>query len=259
MANEIKISSIVLTLNEEKNIGRCLNSLKDVADEMIVVDSFSTDKTEEICRQFGVRFVQNKYINHIEQKQFAATLVSHDYILMLDADECLSNPLIEKIKEIKISSGADGYFFNRFNKYCSKWIRHSGYYPDKKIRLWNKHKADILGTNPHERVVMKQGAIVKRINLDILHLAYGSIDEHLQQMHNYAIITAKAKYHQGKKANFLVHVILGPVFKFIKKYIIQLGFLDGYYGFVFCAAESGMNFYKYLRLYQYNKAGLPDE
>jgi len=254
----IKISSIVLTYNEEENIGKCLESLKDVADEMIVVDSYSTDKTQKICEGYKVRFVQHPYENHIEQKQYAATLVSHDHILMLDADECLSDKLIEKIKEIKSNADADGYFFNRFNRYCDHWIRYCGYYPDKKIRLWNRHKADILGTNPHERVVMRSGATTKRVDLDILHYAYDSVAEHLQQMHNYAIITAKAKYRSGKKANFLIHVLLSPIFKFIKKYFFQLGFLDGYYGFVFCAAESSMNFFKYLRLYEYNRKGLAD-
>ncbi len=259
MTEEIKISSIVLTFNEEDNIARCLESLKSVADEMIVVDSYSTDKTQEICEGMGVKFVQNKYINHIEQKQFAATLVSNDYILMLDADECLTDKLIERIREIKKNPDADGYFFNRFNRYCSHWIRYCGYYPDKKIRLWNRHKADIKGTNPHERVMMREGAKSKRVDLDILHYAYDSVDEHLRQMHNYAIITARAKYKRGEKANFLIHVLMGPIFKFIKKYIFQLGFLDGYYGFVFCAAESSMNFFKYLRLYEYHRSGLPKE
>jgi glycosyltransferase involved in cell wall biosynthesis len=249
----IKISGIIVTYNEEGNIGRCLESIKDVADEIVVVDSFSTDNTEKICRDYGVKFVQKEYVTHIEQKQFAASLVEHDYILMLDADECLSDELVDAIREIKKSPEADGYVINRFNKYCDRWIRHSGYYPDKKVRLWNRHKASIEGTNPHEKVVMHPGTTVKRLDLDILHYAYDSVDEHLKQMYNYSIIVAQAKFKKGEKANFVLHVLLNPVFKFIKTYIFQLGFLDGYYGLVFCMAGSSLNFFKYLRLYEYNR------
>lgn len=253
MSGPIKISSVVLTYNEEDNIGRCLESLKSVADEMIVVDSFSTDKTEEICKRYNVRFVQHEYVNHIEQKQYAVTLVSHDYILLLDADECLTDSLIEKIRSVKNDPAADGYILNRLNNYCGQWIRHSGYYPDKKIRLWNRHKGVVRGTNPHEKIIMDQDAVVKRIKLDILHYAYDSVDEHIQQMHTYALITAKAKHKQGKRANLLIHVLISPVFKFVKKYILQLGFLDGYYGLVFCMVASMLNFQKYLYLYELNR------
>ncbi len=251
----MKISGVVVTYNEENNIARCLNSMKEVVDEMIVVDSFSTDKTEEICRQLGAQFIQHEYINHIEQKMYTTSLVNNDYILMLDADEYLSEKLIEKIKDIKAKPDAvaDGYVINRFNKYCSHWIKYCGYYPDKKVRLWNRHKGKIGGTNPHEQVVMDKDAHVQRLNLDILHLAYDSVDEHLAQMYNYANIIAKAKFKQGRKVNFLIHVLLNPLFKFTKKYFFQLGFLDGYYGFVFCAADSSLNFFKYLKLYEYNR------
>ncbi len=257
--SKMKISSIVLTLNEEENIGRCLSSLQEVADEMIVVDSFSTDRTKEICEEFGAKFIQHKYVNHIEQKQYAATLVEHDYILMLDADECLTNELKEEIKKIKEHPDADAYIVNRFNKYVTRWIRHCGYYPDKKIRLWNRHKADIIGTNPHERVVMRKGAVVRRLHLDILHYAYDSVDEHIKQMYVYAEINARAKYKKGLKANFAIKVLLAPMVKFINKYFFQLGILDGYYGFVFCACEASMDFFKYLRLYEYNRKGLPED
>lgn len=259
MNKGIKISSVVLTYNEEENIARCLESLKDVADEMIVVDSFSTDDTEKICRQYGVKFIQHEYVSHIEQKQYAISLAGKDYVLLLDADECLSRELKEVILKLKKDPTADAYVINRFNKYCDRWIRYSGYYPDKKIRFWKKGMASIKGTNPHEQVVAEPGASVKRIKQNILHFPYDTVDEHLIHVMKYATISAQAKYKEGEKANFVAKALLNPMWKFFRKYIIQLGFLDGYYGFVFCAIESSMNFFKYLKLYEYNKKGLPGE
>lgn len=259
MKKGIKISSVVLTYNEEENIGRCLESLAKVADEMIVVDSFSTDDTEKICRNYGVNFVQHEYVSHIAQKQYAISLANEDYILLLDADECLSKELTEEILKIKNAPDADAYVINRFNKYCDRWIRYCGYYPDKKIRLWKKGMASIKGTNPHEQVVAEPAASVKRIKKNILHFPYDTVDEHLIHVMKYATISAQAKYKQGEKAGFAGKVLFNPAWKFFRKYIIQLGFLDGYYGFVFCAIESGMNFFKYLKLHEYNKKGLPGE
>src|SRR6478672_12171113 len=122
------ISAVIITFNEEKNIGRCLDSLRDVADEILVIDSFSTDKTEEICRSRNVYVIKHAFDGYIEQKNFALTQARYDYVLSLDADECLSDELKQSISEAKKNPENDGYSMNRQNNFCGKWIYHSGWY-----------------------------------------------------------------------------------------------------------------------------------
>jgi glycosyltransferase involved in cell wall biosynthesis len=259
MSDAIKISATIITFDEEKKIEQCLQSLRGVADEIIVVDSFSTDGTEEICKRYPVTFIKKKFEGYISQKNYAVSQASNDYILSLDADEAISDRLKASILGVKRNWGVyDGYAFNRFNNYCGKWIRFCGWYPDRKIRLWDRRRGGWGGEDPHDKVTLT-AARVKKLDGDLLHYAYFTVDEHLRQMHRFAEVAAKAKYKNGKKPVFLIHVLLNPMFKFFRKYFLQLGFLDGYYGFVFCATTSALNFYKYLRLYEYHRSGLPDE
>lgn len=255
----VKISATIITLNEEKKIERCLKSLHGVADEIVVVDSLSTDSTEAICRKYSVKFIKNPFPGYVAQKNFAMQQGSYDHVLALDADEALSDELKNSILAVKENWGDyDGYSFNRFNNYCGKWIRHCGWYPDRKVRLWDRRKGQWGGTDPHDTVIIPHSN-VKHLKGDILHYAYFTVDEHLRQMHKFGEVAARAKYRKGAKPVFIIHVILNPFFKFVKKYFFQLGFLDGYYGFVFCAAASSLNFFKYLRLYEYNRKGLPED
>jgi len=259
MTSAIKLSVTIITFNEEKKLERCLQSVLEVADEILVVDSFSTDSTESICSRYPVKFVKNKFGGYVSQKNFAMNTASHDFILSLDADEALSEEMKRSVLEIKSDWGTyHGYSFNRFNCYCGKWIKHSGWYPDRKIRLWDRRKGGWSGTDPHDKVVLNKKDVA-HLPGDILHLAYLTVDEHLRQMNKFADVAARAKYQKGEKPVFLIHVILNPCFKFLRKYILQLGFLDGYYGFVFCAVASSLNFFKYLKLYEYHKKGIPVE
>jgi glycosyltransferase involved in cell wall biosynthesis len=259
MAGPVKISVTIITLNEAAKVEDCLKSVLPIADEIVVVDSGSTDETEEICRRYPVTFVTNPFQGYVAQKNFAMRAAKFDHILSLDADERLSDTLRESILRVKTEWAAfDGYAMNRFNNYCGHWIRHCGWYPDRKIRLWDRTKGAWQGTDPHDKVVLAPER-VKRLEGDLLHYAYFSVDEHLKQMHKFAEVAARAKYQKGEKPLFIVHVLLNPLFKFFKKFVIQLGFLDGYYGFVFCAAASSLNFFKYLRLYEYNRRGLPEQ
>jgi len=255
MGVPVKISAIIITLNEGKNIERCLLSLTGLADEIVVVDSISTDNTKDICLKYNVRFIEQPFLGYIEQKNFAVSQAAYDHVLALDADEALSEKLKGEIIQVKNNWQGDGYYLKRFNNYCGKWIRHCGYYPEWKLRLWNRAKGQWGGTNPHDKVTLAEGSRTGKLQNDLLHYAYESVDQHLEQMYKFGIIAARAKFREGKKANFLVHVIGSPFFKFIKKYFFQLGFLDGYYGFVFCSAASSLNFFKYLRLYEYNRKG----
>ncbi|MBT8332765.1 MAG: glycosyltransferase family 2 protein, partial [Deltaproteobacteria bacterium] len=140
MAKPVKISAVIITYNEERNIGRCLDSVREVADEIVVVDSYSTDKTKEICHSMNVKFLQHHFEGHIEQKNYAVSCASCGQVLSLDADEVLSEKLQQSILAAKQSWRFDGYSFNRLTNYWGKWNRHSGWYPDTKLRLWDRSK-----------------------------------------------------------------------------------------------------------------------
>jgi glycosyltransferase involved in cell wall biosynthesis len=259
MSGPVKVSVTIITLNEEKKIERCLQSLQGVADEIVVVDSLSVDATEAICLKYGARFIKNPFPGYVAQKNFAVMQASHDHILGMDADEVLSDELRNSILAVKVNWGdCDGYAFNRLNNYCGKWIRYGGWYPDRKIRLWDRTKGTWGGTDPHDSVRIARNRLV-RLKGDLLHYAYFTVDEHLLQMYKFGAIAARAKYEKGEKPVFVIHVLLNPLFKFVKKYFLQLGFLDGYYGLIFCATTSSLNFFKYLRLYEYCRKGLPED
>ncbi|UII25302.1 glycosyltransferase family 2 protein [Fulvivirga maritima] len=252
MGNPVLISGVIITYNEERNIEACIKSIEEVVDEIVVVDSYSTDKTPEICKRLGVVFLQHPFEGHIEQKNYAMQQASNDYILALDADERLSAELRDFIKQAKANWQYDAFRFNRLNNYCGAWLKRS-WYPDKKLRLWDRKKGHWGGTNPHDRVVMDEEATTKHVKHDILHYAYANLEEHYDQVKKFAIIAANAKYKKGKKAYFFLHVILNPWYKFFRKYVLRLGFLDGYYGFIFSGLTAYLNFMKYLRLWELNR------
>ncbi|MFP3859830.1 MAG: glycosyltransferase family 2 protein [Bacteroidales bacterium] len=245
-----KLSVVILTLNEEKNIGRCIDSVREIADETIVVDSFSTDKTKEICEGKKVTFIQHKFEGYIEQKNWAKKQASHQYVLSLDADEALSEALQAKILNMKNAGFKyDGYVFNRLTNYCGKWIRHCGWYPDRKLRLWNKEKGEWKGQNPHDRFEMQNDARIQFINEDILHYSFYTVEQHIETINKFSTISARELYGKGKRFS-LLKLLFSPVWKFLHAFFIKKGFLDGFYGFVICCNSSHSKFLKQVKLYQ---------
>jgi glycosyltransferase involved in cell wall biosynthesis len=245
------LSAVIITYNEERNIERCLASLVGVADEILVVDSFSTDKTEEICRRFNVRFICNAFGGHIEQKNFAASQAANDYVLSLDADEALTDDLRDSILKAKENWQFDAYSFNRLTNYCGKWIRHCGWYPDAKTRLWNRTKGQWGGVNPHDKwELFDRKAAVSHLKGDLLHYSYYTIADHVKQIEYFTEIAAKAEAQIGKRPS-LLKIAIGPSIKFIKCFWLQLGFLDGYYGYVICRLSAQASFIKYVKTRRY--------
>ena len=242
-----KISAVIITFNEEKNIERCINSLKDIVDEIVVVDSFSTDLTEEICKSHHVKFIKHEFEGHIEQKNWAITQASSPYVLSLDADEVLSGTLKRSIINAKINWKYDAYSFNRLTNYCGKWIKHTGWYPDTKLRLWDSRKGSWKGKNPHDRYEMMEGSVIKHLKGDLLHYSYYSIKQHIDQVNKFTCIAANEIVQDGKRTN-LIKIISHPIWKFIRDYFIKLGFLDGYYGFVISAISAHATFLKHLKI-----------
>lgn len=242
-----KLSVVIITRNEEKNIGRCLDSIRDIADNIVVIDSFSTDKTEEICKSKGVCFFQHAFEGHIEQKNFAVTLTEFPYVLSLDADEALDDELKKNILAAKENWKFDGYEMNRLTNYCGTWIRHCGWYPDTKLRMFDKRKGKWGGTNPHDKFEMEQGSTIGKLKGDILHYSYYTIEDHYKQIEYFTTINAKASHENGKKAPTW-KLWIAPVVKFIKDYFIRLGFLDGQAGWQICRLSAWATYIKYKKL-----------
>lgn len=241
----IKLSVVIITLNEERNIARCLESVQSVADEILVVDSLSTDKTREICEKFNVRFVEQKFLGYVEQKNFALKLASHEYVLSLDADEALDDKLKQEIIKLKNDFKFNGYSFNRLTMYNGLWVRHCGWYPDTKLRLVKKDLALWVGNNPHDALTV-QGESGK-IDGDLLHYSYESISAHVLQTNKFSSIEAQSLYSKGKRAS-IWKLVSRPALQFFKDYILKKGFLDGRYGFIICFINSLYVLLKYAKM-----------
>lgn len=249
-----KISAVIITFNEELFIDNCLNSLEGIADEVVVVDSYSTDATEEICNKHNVRFIKHAFEGYRDQKNFALKLATHKNILSLDADEALSPALRESILEIKDKWDYDGYLFNRKSNYCGTWIHHSEWYPDRQLRLFFADHGKWGELNLHEKFLMSNGATVGRLKGDLLHWPFASLQDHRDKMKKYSILGAKEFHKAGKKANIItpyIHLVWG----FFRSFIINRGFLDGYKGYLICSMYSRSTFNKYRNLRMLNKAG----
>ncbi len=243
----IKLSVAIITYNEEKNIKRCLDSVKEIADEIVVLDSLSTDKTKNICETFGVRFFEQEFLGHIAQKNKAVELCTHDYILSLDADEALSPELLNSIKKVKENFQADGYYFNRLTRYVDTWVNFGAWYPDKKLRLFRRDKARWGGVNPHDIIVMKNGANTQYLSGDLLHYSYNSVSDHIIQTNKFTTIAAKTMHKSGKRSHW-TKIYIRPFFNFFKDYFLKKGFMGGRYGLIIAIINAGYVFLKYLKL-----------
>ncbi len=242
-----KLSVVIITYNEERNIVRCIQSVKNIADEIIVVDSFSTDRTIEIAEALGATIFQNAFSGHVNQKNFALKLASYPLILSLDADEAVDDNLALSILKVKKEGMKKGYTMNRLNNYCGQWIKHGAWYPDIKLRLIRNGSANWGGMNPHDRLELIDAEKLVHLNGNILHYSYQSFQEHLIKSSRYAEIGARSYKAVGKKG-YWVQVIYKPIFKFIRDYFIKLGFLDGLNGLIIALINSREVLLKYFLL-----------
>ena len=242
------ISAVIITKNEERNIRRCLESLRGVADDIVVVDSGSTDKTEEICNEFGVKFVHQDWLGYSEQKNFANNLAANDWVLSIDADEELSEPLRKSILELKNRQFADEVVFsmNRLTSYCGHWIRHCGWYPDRKIRIWNRKVGHWQG-EIHETIEFSVDVKEVLLKGDLLHYSFATAQDYENQMFKFAEMRGQHYFYKGRKnAGFMMAV--SPAFSFVQHYIFRLGFLDGADGLHICRIAAKANRLKYKKL-----------
>ncbi|MEZ4777560.1 MAG: glycosyltransferase family 2 protein [Bacteroidia bacterium] len=246
------ISAVIITRDEAANIGRCLASLKGVADEIIVADSGSKDDTETICLAWGVRFFRVEWLGYSRTKNLANDLATGDYILSIDADEVLSEPLRQAIlPEKNRLSGV--YSFNRRTNFCGHWVRFCGWYPDRKVRIFPKNRAHWEGEFVHETLHTDPSLAIRHLPGDLLHYSYDSLEDFLSRMDTYASLAANQLHSRGKKAYWWKRM-LSPVIKFLIMYFIRLGFLDGKAGWRICYFSANANYLRYKKLQQLNAA-----
>jgi glycosyltransferase involved in cell wall biosynthesis len=240
----MKISGVVITFNEEARIAECLQSMTGICDELLVIDSHSTDNTTSIAERYGARVIKRPFPGHIEQKNFGKNQALHNWVLSLDADECLSPRLRDSILKIKQSGPTcDGYTFNRLNNYCGRWIRHGAWYPDVKLRLWKRDEGQWEGRNPHDQFVLKNGKTC-HLKGDLHHYSISSKAEHYETIHKYAAIAARVLYEEGK-AHLAWKRFVSPVATFLSGYLFKWGFLDGRVGWHIAIRSAYASWLKY--------------
>ncbi|BBH54443.1 glycosyltransferase family 2 protein [Fluviispira sanaruensis] len=242
-----KLTAIVITKNEEKNIARCLSSL-DFVDEIIIVDSGSTDKTIEIAKKFSkVCVIQTKWYGFVENKRIAVEKAEHDWILWVDADEVVPVDLAKEWDE-RVAEGTfhetAGIDVARKTFFLNHWVKHSGWYPGRVTRFFHKKRAYFNDNILHEGVVAKQGYIVESFKTDLLHYSYTSIYQYFDKMNKYGFAGAN-EIKRKRKIVFLPQLFLQPMWTFFRFYFLKKGFLDGRIGLIVCIGASFSNFIKY--------------
>jgi glycosyltransferase involved in cell wall biosynthesis len=244
----MKISGVIITFNEARNIGRCLESLTGVCDEILVLDSFSTDNTADICSAYNVRFEQHPFEGHIQQKNEALKRAQNPWVLSLDADEALSPDLRKSIlKIIEEAPQTGGFSMNRLTNYCGTWIHYSGWYPDTKLRLVRKDEAKWGGINPHDQLLLEKHVQVRHLKGDLLHYSYYTKEDHFKQIAYFSEIAAKELFARKVKSSVL-KIIVKVSAQFIKSYILKCGFLDGKAGWHIATRSAYATQQKYQRL-----------
>ena len=246
-----KLSITIITFNEEKNIRDCLESIK-WADEIIVVDSFSTDRTVEICKKYTQKVIQRKWSGFLKQKKFAQEQATGEWILNLDADERLSPEAATEIKKEIINSTPDvnGFVFHRQSYYLGRWIKHGGWYPDAKLRLIRKDSGSWHGESLHEKLVCN--GKVKYLKGKILHYVYRDISHQLETVDSFSRISADIWLKKGKRFKLLL-LLTKPSISFLTTYIWKGGILDGMPGLIISVITSYYVFLKYAKLWELQK------
>ena len=240
------ISLVIITHNEERNIERCINAAAGIADEVIIVDSGSSDNTVIIAKKLGARCFHQDWLGYAQQKDFANSLASYDYILSLDADEVISDELRKVILAHK-SSLQGAYELNRLTNYCGSWVKHSSWYPDWKVRLFPKNKARWNGAIVHEELLLDKNVQITRLQPVLFHFSYYDRHEHRMRADKYSRLTAQKMFASGKRANLLQPAI-SAAGRWLKMYVFRLGFLDGRAGLDIATISAKSNFYKYREL-----------
>jgi glycosyltransferase involved in cell wall biosynthesis len=243
-----RISAVIITFNEANCIERCIQSLLNVADEIVVLDSYSTDSSRAIAEQLGAKVVLTKWMGYAATKNYANTLAKYDWILSIDADEVLSRELAHNLLEWKSQKKNTFVSFNRLTNYCGTFIRHGGWYPDMKLRLFDRRVAEWKG-HIHETVAYPNSIVVEHAKGDLLHYSYTSVEQHYQQARKFSFLAAEDLKNKNKKRSLFL-AFWSACYKWIQGYLLQLGFLDGWAGWKIALISSKAVWWKYANLNQ---------
>jgi len=247
MSPDQKVSVCIITYNEEKNLPDCLESIS-WADEIVVVDSISDDKTVKIARSHGCKVIDQEFLGHVKQKDLAVKSAANRWVLCLDADERLKNGAEEEVRAfLDDPKGVLGCFFPRHTYYLGGWINHSGWWPEYRLRLFDRKNGKWTGMDPHDRVEVNGETI--KLKSEILHYNYRDITHHMEQVNSYTSIMADRRFQAGQKASFF-KMIFNPLGRFFRMYLLRRGFLDGGKGLVIAVIGAFYVFLKYAKLWE---------
>jgi glycosyltransferase involved in cell wall biosynthesis len=243
----VKLSVVIITLNEENIIAQCISAANKVADEVLVVDSYSTDRTKEICLEKGAKFVEHPFQGHIQQKNYAASQAKYEHVLSLDADEIISEELSDGILAVKQNWAKDAYYLLRRSYYCGKFVNYGDWYPDRKIRLFKKSAGEWAGINPHDTYQLFDKKTLGRLKGDLEHYTFNTVWAHIEQANKFSSIGARELVAQKAKVNIFT-LMLHPAWRVFRSYVLRLGFLDGLRGYSIALIIGMETFLKYLKV-----------
>lgn len=252
------LSLAVISFNEEARIGRCLESVRGLAREIVVVDSGSTDRTVAIAEEAGARVIAQPWLGYRDQKQLALSSCTEPWVLMLDSDEALSPELRDSIAAFFASGDAKwfhGARFNRLTRFLGRWIRHGDWYPDVQLRLVQRERASMAGGSTHERLEVKGS--VRHLRGDLLHDSFPTLASYLAKIHPYSAAFLETQRKKGRRWS-LAGNLFRPFWRFLRAYFLRLGFLDGFPGFWIAFATAFSVFYRYSLKYEEEVAERPE-
>lgn len=248
-----KLSVAIITFNEEKNIFDCIRSVESFADEIIVLDSFSTDNTKVIAKKSKkVKFLQNPFFGHVEQKNIAISHCKNEWILSLDADERVDKILKAEISNLlngEIDSYIQGFQMPRLTFHMGRYIYHSGWYPQLRYRLFKKQFAKWVGENPHDYIEIQNPKAGRVLKGNILHFSFIDFSQQVNTINQFSSIVAYSRYAKGSRFS-LIKSLVKPFIKFFEIYLFKFGFLDGIPGLYIAFASSFSTFLKYSKIYE---------
>jgi glycosyltransferase involved in cell wall biosynthesis len=256
MLRRMTLSVCIITLNEERNIGRTLKSVREIADEIIVVDSGSTDATASIAQSFGAKVFMEPWKGFARQKNSALEKAGSDWILSLDADEEVSPKLAASIQALLNEAEPPqlaGYTMNRRNLYFGRWIKHSGYYPDPKLRLVRRGAAEFELRDVHED--MKMAGTLGHLKGDLIHHAYPTLESFIEHANRYSSLGAGMVARERKVGFSFINIVIRPMVRFLWSYIFRGGFLDGHEGLLVLMTHAAYVSWKYAKAWEMSRSG----
>ena len=249
----LPISACIITFNEEHTINSCLESLS-FADEIIVVDSFSSDRTVEIAKAAGAKIFLHPFEGHIQQKNYALSLAKNEWIIALDADERVTPELKKQIENLfQRGNLLDGYTMPRKTFYIDKWISHGGWYPDRHLRLFRKSQGHWGGINPHDRIILD--GRTGEIRADLAHYSFSSLSAHIKTINRFSSIMARNLSRDGKTNFIILRLMVKPAWKFIEMFFLKRGFLDGKHGLIIAGFSAFATMAKLAKLFEITRVG----